>query len=612
MRFLNHLDFNKNKGIQAVLDNGSTLPTTPVEGQIFLHTPTGRKHKMLYMDGAWVPEQSYGASTLYVNGASGADTPDKGTGTGSAAFASVAYAVSRIPRILGGNVTINIASGTYREQVTINGKFYSGDYEINLIGATSDSVAATSLNSAANPADAVFGRSTAGATFTAQPIDRKTVIKATSVPAGYVTKLRVHCRNPAGGGNQVMVGVLYSDSSGPANLLGTSFEATVVDSTAAGWVDLIFPQAIKIAAGTYWLGVHTGGTTNQIEIAHDTGTSGDTKFNADTYSDGPTSTFGAATDDNKSYSIEGTVLASGEAGYGTLTKTGAGWTVNAYRDKWVEITSGTGSGQIYPIHGNTATVLTIVGRWSAIPDGNFRIFDVATRITGSNAGADTTPVRNFAILMNQGQRSINFKYLRLDYTVEADISVSDGAALKKLEYCELSNGAGYGLYLEQLAQAGTITGCVVKNNLYSIVGVSGAQILLIQNNRITCVTDYALGLYFIGGSVLTAAFNFVNLSGVGTYQLYLLQTSRFITDAYSEYVGSTSAPSGDIIFSSGNSVLLVGGSYGAANTQVLRDAGGYGLISYSGALGQGASGLLYSGNTNGSYFPSIMTDGGND
>lgn len=77
-------------------------------------------------------------------------------------------------------------------------------------------------------------------------------------------------------------------------------------------------------------------------------------------------------------------VGNGSAGYGTLTDSGAAWTVNAYRNKFVEITSGLGSGQIYPIHANTATVVTIVGRWETVPDttSNFRIFTPATRVTG--------------------------------------------------------------------------------------------------------------------------------------------------------------------------------------------------------------------------------------
>lgn len=72
------------------------------------------------------------------------------------------------------------------------------------------------------------------------------------------------------------------------------------------------------------------------------------------------------------YSVDGTAVTSGTATSGTdqtLVKTGAGWTVNAYKDKAVVITSGTGSGQVKYILSNTADTLTVYGRWDTNPDG---------------------------------------------------------------------------------------------------------------------------------------------------------------------------------------------------------------------------------------------------
>lgn len=52
----------------------------------------------------------------------------------------------------------------------------------------------------------------------------------------------------------------------------------------------------------------------------------------------------------------------------TLTKTAAGWTVNAYANYTVVITGGTGAGQRRTISSNTATVLTVSQAWATNPD----------------------------------------------------------------------------------------------------------------------------------------------------------------------------------------------------------------------------------------------------
>jgi hypothetical protein len=52
----------------------------------------------------------------------------------------------------------------------------------------------------------------------------------------------------------------------------------------------------------------------------------------------------------------------------TLTDTAKAWTVNAYANKSVVITGGTGAGQSRTIASNTATVLTTSTAWTTNPD----------------------------------------------------------------------------------------------------------------------------------------------------------------------------------------------------------------------------------------------------
>ena len=52
----------------------------------------------------------------------------------------------------------------------------------------------------------------------------------------------------------------------------------------------------------------------------------------------------------------------------TLADTAKAWTVNAYANKMVKITAGTGVGQIRRIASNTATVATVATDWATAPD----------------------------------------------------------------------------------------------------------------------------------------------------------------------------------------------------------------------------------------------------
>jgi hypothetical protein len=131
--FSKNVDFAKYKAIAMACDNGSTLPTSPVIGQWFLHTPTGRKVLMMYGGSSWIPIISLGSMTLYVDDVNGTDSQDRGFGTGTNAFKTIQYAINQIPGQYSGDVTINIASGTYGGFI-LRGKYPTGDYYIYING----------------------------------------------------------------------------------------------------------------------------------------------------------------------------------------------------------------------------------------------------------------------------------------------------------------------------------------------------------------------------------------------------------------------------------------------------------------------------------------------
>jgi len=118
------LDFATYKAVAMTCDNGATVPTSPapVAGQWFLHTPTGRKVLMQYDGSNWINLASIGTMTVYVDKTDGTDSIDKGGAVDAGAFASVQYAVDRIPGLYGGNVIIYINAEAYDETVTIQGK----------------------------------------------------------------------------------------------------------------------------------------------------------------------------------------------------------------------------------------------------------------------------------------------------------------------------------------------------------------------------------------------------------------------------------------------------------------------------------------------------------
>src|SRR3989304_7400461 len=128
------VDFATYKAVALACDNGATLPTSPVTGQWFLHTPTGRKVLMMYDGSAWQPVWNMGAATMYVNGTSGTDSQDKGFGTGTNAFATLQFAINQIAGLVSGNISIYRSSGTDTGNIIIQNKNFPGNYTLSIIG----------------------------------------------------------------------------------------------------------------------------------------------------------------------------------------------------------------------------------------------------------------------------------------------------------------------------------------------------------------------------------------------------------------------------------------------------------------------------------------------
>jgi hypothetical protein len=111
-------------------------------------------------------------------------------------------------------------------------------------------------------------------------------------------------------GQQLLEGVLYSDAAGkPSGLLGTTSPLTFSSTKAAGWYDLTFPTPIKLAAGSYWIGVLAGQASRVVGFRYDS-VAGSRDWNANTYSSGPSNPFGPVTVDSRQTSLYATYTPS--------------------------------------------------------------------------------------------------------------------------------------------------------------------------------------------------------------------------------------------------------------------------------------------------------------
>jgi hypothetical protein len=178
-------------------------------------------------------------------------------------------------------------------------------------GATVDSeqasIYATYTASLSLPAaSATFGKSSVGAYATGFAADRKRVNRYGIAVGGSLTKLSIYLEPGGVTGQQAIRGVVYADAGGqPGALLGTSEELVFKSTGAPGWYDLKLASALKLAPGSYWIGVITGGTSNVAAYRYDW-VEGSRAYNANPYTAGPSNPFGSATFDGYQTSLYAT------------------------------------------------------------------------------------------------------------------------------------------------------------------------------------------------------------------------------------------------------------------------------------------------------------------
>ena len=219
------------------------------------------------------------------------------------------------------------------------------------------------------PSTKTFGTTTVGASSDTFASERKRVNSYALGEPGSVTKLSVYLAPTSTSGQEVIKGVIYSNSSGkPEALLGVSEQLIFKSTEAAGWYALKFASPVKLAAANYWIGVITGPTPSVAGFRFTTVT-GARDYNANTYTSGPTNPFGAVTTDNEQVSLYATYTPtppappvnetppsiSGTAQQGqTLTETHGKWTnePTGFTYQWLQCNNEGAS--CSPISGATA------------------------------------------------------------------------------------------------------------------------------------------------------------------------------------------------------------------------------------------------------------------
>ncbi len=145
------------------------------------------------------------------------------------------------------------------------------------------------------PSTATFGKTTIGASSDAYAANRKRVGLYTLPGAGgSVSKLSIYLQPSGVSGQQTLEGVVYANSAGaPGALLGTTSQLTFHSTNAAGWYALTFNTPLKLAAGSYWIGVITGATSDVAGFRYDN-VSKSRVYNTNTYTSGPSNPFGGS------------------------------------------------------------------------------------------------------------------------------------------------------------------------------------------------------------------------------------------------------------------------------------------------------------------------------
>lgn len=157
----------------GIVPSGATMPVSPVEGQLFLQDTTGRRILSQYDGANWQALRSYGTITVYVS-TTGTDDLNHGTGTGSNAFLTIAYAIAAFPQtMVTSGLTIYAGAGTFAGDITINKGGFFPYPGLSIIGSTTQLLSTTATGGIQGSGPTTYPYVTG--TFTANQYNNKII-----------------------------------------------------------------------------------------------------------------------------------------------------------------------------------------------------------------------------------------------------------------------------------------------------------------------------------------------------------------------------------------------------------------------------------------------------
>jgi len=203
---------------------------------------------------------------------------------------------------------------------------------------------------------------------------------------------------------------------------------------------------------------------------------------------------------------------SGAAGsgttYGTLTDTGATWTINDFRGQFINVLTGTGSGQVKMICSNTATVITICGTWTApAAASTYAVQTTGTLITSAPTQAatyitSTTSTGSAFVITHSGPNMTN----RVSGSIILqDIGISINATIAVNSFSQMMVSTSRVRIINTAARCWQSNNAnVVASDSYCLLSASGIGFFNASNGFGTVtgslVVDGVQGMYGGGGS----------------------------------------------------------------------------------------------------------------
>lgn len=149
----------------------------------------------------------------------------------------------------------------------------------------------------------------------------------------------------------------------------------------------------------------------------------------------------------------GTTGAWSDGTVNTVTVSGAGWTSNDFQGKLVRLTSGTLSGQSFPITGNSSTVISFTGNIGSAPTaGNtFTVLDWGTDVTSTVAkwaapspffSTLTSNFYGFVVQSAGAAENVSFNQLRITTTASGGAGVLLNGSTASFTYNKFDGSTG--------------------------------------------------------------------------------------------------------------------------------------------------------------------------